>query len=36
VTGNNAEFLDIDNNVHEAVYEILINLQQVTSRENVD
>jgi hypothetical protein len=34
--GNDAEFLDIDNNLKEAVSETLINLQQITGCENVD
>jgi hypothetical protein len=34
--GNDAEFLDIDNNLNETVSETLINLQQITGRENVD
>jgi hypothetical protein len=34
--GNEAEFLDIDNNLNEAVSETLINLQQITGCENVD
>jgi hypothetical protein len=33
---NDAEFLDIDINLNEAVSETLINLQQITGCENVD
>jgi hypothetical protein len=34
--GNDAEFLDIDNNLNETVSETLINLQKITGCENVD
>jgi hypothetical protein len=34
--GSDAEFLDIDNNLNEAMYKTLITLQQITGCENVD
>jgi hypothetical protein len=34
--GNDAEFVDIDNNLNEAVSETLIDLQHITGCENVD
>jgi hypothetical protein len=34
--GNDAEFLDINNNLNEAVSETLINLRQITGCENLD